>query len=123
MHSVLAGQIGGKQAKPVRKPTLTKNPDEQNRRKAPEGAGLDFRFYCTQPQMIMLSADKYKAEIEITASNGWQTLEIRAERLKYRGIHGPLQSWSNPISLAPKPGSDITKMVFADLKWKVPAKE
>jgi hypothetical protein len=93
-------------------------------RKAPEGAVLVFKFYCTQPQTIILSANKYKAEIEITASNDWQTLEIPAERLKYHGLHGPLQSWStiNAITLAPKPGSDITKMVFADLTWKVPGK-
>ena len=94
-------------------------------RKAPEGAVLVFRFYCTQPQTIFLSGDKFRTEIEITASNEWQTLEIPAERLKFHGIHGPLKSWSTitAITLAPKPGSDITKMVFADLKWKVPGKE
>jgi dienelactone hydrolase len=94
-------------------------------RKAPEGAVLVFRFYCTQPQTIFLSGDSFRTEVEITASNDWQTIEIPAERLKFHGVHGPLNSWSqiSKISLTPKPGSDITKMVFADLKWKVPGKE
>ena len=95
-------------------------------RKAPEGAVLVFRFYCTQPQKIVLAANgRFTTEIEITASDDWQTLEIPAERLRFLGVHDPLKSWSqaSTISLTPKPGSDITKMVFADLKWKVPGKE
>jgi dienelactone hydrolase len=93
-------------------------------RKAPEGADMVLRFYCTQPQTVTLSADRYKTDIEITASNDWQTLEIPAERMLFGGAHGPLGKWSavNTITIQPKPGSDITKIVFAEPTWKVPSK-
>ena len=96
------------------------------KRKAPEGAVMVFRFYCTQPQTVILAANNhFKAEIEITASDDWQTLEIPAERLRFQGAHDPLKSWSqiNTIAILPKPGSDITKVVFADPTWKVPAQK
>jgi dienelactone hydrolase len=94
------------------------------KRKAPEGAVMELRFYCTQPQTIILTANRYSTPIEITASNDWQTLEIPAERLRFGGAHGPLGSWSavTTITLQPKPGSDITKVVFAEPTWKIPAK-
>ncbi|MFM8981564.1 MAG: hypothetical protein ACKOLA_01420, partial [Spartobacteria bacterium] len=93
-------------------------------RKAPEGAVMVFRFYCTQPQTVILDASRFKTEIEITASDEWQTLEIPAERLRYLGTHDPLKSWStvDTIAILPKPGSDITKIVFADPTWKVAGK-
>lgn len=97
---------------------------DEPKRKAPKGAVMNFRFYCTQPQTIILSAnDHFSTEIEITASNDWQAIEIRPEQLRFQGIHAPLGSWSQvkTIALKPKPGSDITKMVFADVKWKVAA--
>ena len=94
------------------------------KRKAPEGAIMVLRFYCTQPQTIILDGSRFRTEIEITASNDWQTLEIPAERLRFGGVHGPLSKWSdvNTITLQPKPGSDITKVVFAEPTWKIPSK-
>lgn len=93
-------------------------------RKAPEGAVMVFRFYCTQPQTVILDGNRFKTEIEITASDDWQTLEIPAERMRFLGAHDPLKSWSevNTITIQAKPGSDITKIVFAEPKWEVPAK-
>ena len=80
-----------------------------------------FRFYCTQPQTVILDGNRFKTEIEITASDDWQTLEIPAERMRFLGAHDPLKSWSevNTITIQAKPGSDITKIVFAEPKWKV----
>jgi hypothetical protein len=94
------------------------------KRKAPYGAVMVLRFYCTQPQTIILDGSRFRTEIEITASNDWQTLEIPAERLRFGGVHGPLSKWSdvNTITIQPKPGSDITKIVFAEPTWKIPAK-
>ena len=94
------------------------------KRKAPEGSVMVLRFYCTQPQTIILDGSRFRTEIEITASNDWQTLEIPAERLRFGGVHGPLSKWSavNTITIQPKPGSDITKVVFAEPAWKSPAK-
>ena len=90
-------------------------------RKAPEGSVMVFRFYCTQPQTVILDGNRFKTEIEITASDDWQTLEIPAERMRFLGAHDPLKSWSelNTITIQAKPGSDITKIVFAEPKWKV----
>lgn len=92
--------------------------------KAPEGAVMILRFYCTQPQTIILDGNRFKTEIEITASDDWQTLEIPAERLRFLGVHDPLPKWSdvNTIAIQPKSGSDLTKIVFAEPKWEVPAK-
>lgn len=94
------------------------------KRKAPDGADMVLRFYCTQPQTITLGADRYKTSIEITASNDWQTLEIPAGRLLFGGAHGPLANWGTiqTITIQPMPGSDITKIVFAEPTWKVPSK-
>ena len=94
--------------------------DEPNR-KAPEGAVMDFRFYCTQPLTITLTVnDHFSTEIEITASDDWQAIQLRPEQLRLGGNGEPLKGWSQvkSISLKPKAGSDISKMVFADITWK-----
>ena len=51
--------------------------------KAPRGASLSFKFYCTQPQKLTMSANKgYSTELDITASNEWQNMTIPANRDK-----------------------------------------
>ena len=88
--------------------------------KAPKGANLEFMFYCTQPQSLTLSTNtRHAFDIEITASNEWQSMTLSPGLLT--NVHGAkLKDWSEvgTISLKPKPGADITKVVFANFKWK-----
>jgi hypothetical protein len=86
--------------------------------KAPKGAELTFKFYCTQPQTLILNAGRASTEIEITASNEWQTMTIRASQLKHSN-GSTLADWSQVrnIGFKPKAGADITKVIFADFEW------
>jgi hypothetical protein len=86
--------------------------------KAPKGSKLSFRFYCTQPQKVVLSANRrFTKELEITASNDWQRMTLPAKKLLSHGAG--LNDWSvaDSISIMPKPGFDITKVVFAEFEW------
>ena len=86
--------------------------------KAPQGSKLSFRFYCTQPQKVVLSANRrFTKELEITASNDWQRMTLPAKKLLSHGAG--LNDWSvaDSISIIPKPGFDITKVVFAEFEW------
>jgi dienelactone hydrolase len=88
--------------------------------KAPADSSLSFKFYCTEPQVVVLTATNYHtAEIEITASDEWQQLVVPAERLINRFSQKPMKDWTGvgEISFLPKPGSDLTKVLFADFKW------
>lgn len=49
--------------------------------RAPSKGKLGFKFYCTQPQTLILTAGDYRGEIEITASDDWQELVIPAKNL------------------------------------------
>jgi hypothetical protein len=44
--------------------------------------------------------------------------------MRFHGVHDTLGKWSavDTITIQPKPSSDITKIVFAKLTWKAPAK-
>ena len=97
-------------------------------RKAPAGAVLVFRIYCTQSQTIILSANNnFSTEVEVKGSPDWQNIEIRAEQLRLTGRPDILKDWSSvkTIALKPKIGlgitSNITWILFSDMKWKVPA--
>lgn len=88
--------------------------------KAPAGSQLVFKFYCTEPQTVVLNAtNQHSVELDITASDEWQEMKIPAARLANRFSQKPLKDWSEvgEISLQPKPGSDLTKVLFADFKW------
>lgn len=92
--------------------------------KAPSGAALAFRFYCTEPQTILLSAhphDWLVVELDIPASDTWQEMTLPAERLTHTDNHQPMKDWSGVgmLRLRPKPGSDLTKVLFADFRWAV----
>lgn len=90
--------------------------------KAPIGAYLTFKFYCTQPQTLTLIANgRYTSDIEITASDQWQSMTVKASQLK-NPAGFPMGDWSevNNIGFKPKQGSDITKVVFANFEWKLP---
>ena len=96
--------------------------------KAPPGAALAFSFYCTEPQTILLSADPHNrlvVELEIPASDTWQEMVVPAERLIRTDTAPPMKDWSAAglLRLLPKPGSDLTKILFADFRWVGPEKQ
>ena len=87
---------------------------------APANSRLSFKFYCTEPQtLIFTAADHNSVELEITASDDWQEMTIASGRLINRFNQKPLSNWSSvgKIHFLPKPGSDLTKVIFADFKW------
>jgi len=93
--------------------------------KAPRGADLTFKFYCTQPQTLILSANgRLTTEIKITASDEWQSMTVKANEVK-QPEGSALGDWSevNNIGFKPKGGSDITKLVLANFEWKVPERK
>ncbi|HML74346.1 MAG TPA: prolyl oligopeptidase family serine peptidase [Anaerohalosphaeraceae bacterium] len=88
--------------------------------KAPKNARLSFKFYCTEPQKLTLVADNwYETELVITASDQWQQRVLPADALLHRDSKRPMEDWSNTASvqIKPKPGADITKVLFAEFKW------
>lgn len=87
--------------------------------KAPSGANLKFQFYCTQPQTLTMSANRhFSKEIEITASDDWQSMTIEASQLQHSAGFS-LDDWAkvNSIGFNAVQGSDITKVVFANFEW------
>ena len=89
--------------------------------KAPKGASLSFKFYCTQPQTLILDAgNNFKTQIQITASDDWQSMVIPASQLRWGGNAHPLPDWStvSTIAFKPAPQQDISKVIFAEIKWK-----
>ena len=90
--------------------------------RAPANGQLGLKFYCTEPQTVILTAGNYyTAEIEITASDEWQDMVIAADRLVNRLNQQPMKDWSSVgrIHFQPKPGSDLTKVIFAEFRWVV----
>ncbi|MBI9020478.1 MAG: NPCBM/NEW2 domain-containing protein [Verrucomicrobia bacterium] len=88
--------------------------------RASRDADLTFTFYCTQPQTLALKAnDRFAMDVEITASDEWQSMTISASQLKHSEGFA-LADWSEVknIGFKPKPGSDITKVVFAEFQWQ-----
>lgn len=87
---------------------------------APANSRLRFKFYCTEPQTVVLTAADYNAvELEIAASDQWQETTIAPERLINRFNQKPMANWSSvgKIHFLPKEGSDLTKVIFADFRW------
>ena len=92
---------------------------------APKGAALTFKFYCTQPQALVLAVNRgFSSDIEITASDEWQSMILPAHQLKHAN-GSAMGEWSDvkKIEIKPKPGSDITKVVFAEFQWMAPEEE
>jgi hypothetical protein len=71
------------------------------------------------------AGDHNSSEIEITASDSWQDITIPASKLINRANQKPLKDWSEvgKLNLQPKPGSDLTKVIFADFKWVMESSE
>jgi hypothetical protein len=88
---------------------------------APANRHLSFKFYCTEPQAVILSANDYNdLEINLTASDNWQEMVIPVNQLIHRFDKRPvLKDWAEVgnIHFKPKQGSDITKILFAEFKW------
>lgn len=91
--------------------------------KAPAGAELTFKFYCTEPQKVILTAGDFSGEIDITASDSWQEMTVPRDRLTNRkNANAALKDWDKIVSIKfqPTAGSDITKVLFAHFAWKKP---
>ncbi len=87
---------------------------------APAKAALAFRFYCTEPQKLVLIADgQFVMDLAITASDQWQSLVIPAGKLINSRTRQPMAEWSkvSEVQLKPQQGADITKVIFAEFKW------
>ncbi len=87
---------------------------------APANSRLSFKFYCTEPQTVVLTAADHNAvELEVTTSDNWQEMTIAPGRLINRFSQKPMSDWSSvgKIHFLPKQGSDLTKVIFADFKW------
>jgi dienelactone hydrolase len=90
--------------------------------RAPANAALGFKFYCTEPQTVVLSAgdhNHYAITLEISASDEWQTMVVPADRMISKFDQKPMKGWSivGNIQLQPRAGSDLTKVLFADFRW------
>ena len=86
----------------------------------PEGGQLAFKFYCTEPQTLILkAASHHEGEIKIPASDNWQEMVVPANKLIDKFSKQPMKDWSSvgSIHFKPAPGSDITKIIFAEFKW------
>jgi len=87
---------------------------------APINSQLSFKFYCTEPQTVVLTAADYNSvELEITASDNWQEIHIAPGRLINRFSQKPMVDWSGvgKIHFLPRDGSDLTKVIFAEFEW------
>ena len=87
---------------------------------APKGSNLKFMFYCTQPQKIVLSANRwFSGEIGITASDEWQSKTLSIKQLKTKNEGKSLSDWSQvkKLEIKPQKDSDLSKIVFAQFKW------
>lgn len=113
------GGVKGFRAFDNRKGTGTANLSDPKWR-APAGAQLAFKFYCTEPQTLILTANDYSAEIDITASDDqWQTRIVPAGKLTRGANKEAMKEWStvSTLGLAPRVGSDISKVIFTEFKW------
>ncbi|MEI8309703.1 MAG: hypothetical protein WCH98_03000, partial [Verrucomicrobiota bacterium] len=88
--------------------------------KAPAGAELSFKFYCTEPQTLIFKVGDYSGEIQITASDAWQEMVVPKEKLfNSRNPTATMPNWDNieSIQFKPKANADITKVLFSSFKW------
>jgi dienelactone hydrolase len=115
------GGITGFRATDNRKGTRTENLGDP-KWQAPPGARLEFKFYCTEPQRLVVTAGNFAGEIEITASDTWQSKTIEPHALVRKGGTEPMKEWVGVTSLhfGPVANADITKVIFAEFRWADP---
>jgi len=92
--------------------------------RAPANAALGFKFYCTEPQTVVLSGgdhNQFGVTLEITASDEWQEMVVPAARMISKFDQKPMKDWSvvGNLQIQPKAGSDLTKVLFAEFRWVV----
>lgn len=90
--------------------------------RAPANAALAFKFYCTEPQPVILSGgdhNQYAVTLEIGASDEWQEMVVPAEHLISKFDQKPMKGWAavGNIQFQPQAGADLTKVLFADFRW------
>jgi dienelactone hydrolase len=89
--------------------------------KAEKGAVLSFKFHSPEPQSVIVDAGKnFKMQIDLPASPDWQRMTIPASKLLSPGNGEPLSDWSaaTTIGIKPAPEKNMTKVIFADIKWE-----
>jgi len=96
------GGITGFRATDNRKGTRTENLGDPKWR-APPGSHLEFKFYCTEPQRLTLTAGNFTGEIEITASDVWQSKTIEPSALVRKGSTEPMKDWAGVTSAGRAP--------------------
>jgi hypothetical protein len=82
-------------------------------------SSLGIKFYCTEPQIAIISADDtFQGVIEITASDNWQEMVVPASKLIGKE-NRPMKDWFGvrKIQFKPKKGSDIFKVIFGRFTW------
>ena len=100
------------------KGTATENLSDPKWKAAPN-TQLAFKFYCTEPQTLIVTANDFIGEIEITASDKWQSMVVPADKLARGAGKDRMKDWTalGRLHFGPKAGSDITKVIFAEFKW------
>ena len=87
---------------------------------APKGSELTLKFHTTQPQAVVIGAGgRFITQVDLPASNDWQTITLPASKLLWGGNAHPLPDWSaaSTITIMPAPEKDMTKVIFTDIKW------
>ena len=86
---------------------------------APKSSDLRLKFYCTEPQSFVISAnDQYQGSLSVPASDEWQEMIVPASRLLNKG-NEPMRDWSGirKIGFKAAKGSEIFKVIFAEFTW------
>ncbi len=99
---------------------LTTKPE--SKATSPE-AQLRFKFYCTQPQTLILTAGDFATEIEISAAaDRWQEMLLPANKLLSPTHQKRLASWMGVAAIQRTPGAeaDITTVLFAKFDSVLP---
>ncbi len=89
--------------------------------RAPTNGQLAFKFYCTQPQTIVLTANNHEVvQIKIPASDTWQEMVIPSKNLINRSNKLPMKDWTKvgKLHFTSQEGSDITKVIFSEFRWE-----
>ena len=86
---------------------------------APKRGRLRIKFYCTEPQVLIISADdRFHGTLQIPASDTWQEMVVPAPWLIGKDTQ-PMKDWFGvrKIQFKPQLGSDIFKVIFASFTW------
>jgi hypothetical protein len=90
--------------------------------RAKPNSALSIRFHSKEAQKFYVSANnQFDMNLELKPSGDPQTIVISAKNLRNRTTSQPMQDWmkATDLLLMPAAGidSDITQVVFLELKW------